>query len=170
MIEKLKLVKKEKDSIGGIVEFFIENVPVGLGDPIYDKLNAKLSYALMSIPASKGFEIGDGFFSAKKLGSERNDLFDVKDNKIVIKTNNEGGVIAGISNGKAVVGRVVFKPTPTIGKSQKSVDLKRKKRILKIPLNNRNDICVAIRAVPVVEAMCALTLVDSYLLDKTIKL
>ncbi len=165
MIEKLKKIKKEKDSIGAVVEFFIENTPAGLGDPVFDKLNAKLAYALMSIPAAKAVEIGDGFESAKKIGSKRNDRYTLKNSKIITKTNNEGGIIAGISSGMPIIGRVAFKPTPTIGKLQNTLDINRNKKILNAS-TIRSDICVAIRAVLVVEAMCALAVVDSYLLNK----
>lgn len=167
MIEKLKKIKNERDSIGGVVEFYIENAPAGLGEPIFDKLNAKLAFALMSIPAAKGVEIGDGFQAAKKTGSLRNDRYVLKDNKIVTKTNNEGGILAGISSGMPIIGRVAFKPSPTIGKLQNSLDLDGNKKILKYPDSIRRDICVAIRAVAVVEAMCALTLADSWLLSKS---
>lgn len=170
MIEKLRQIKDEKDSIGGIVEFYIENIPIGLGDPIFDKLSAKLSYGLMSIPAAKGFEIGDGFEATKNIGSTRNDSYILKNNKIVTKTNNEGGIIGGISNGMPIIGRVAFKPAPTIGKPQNTLDINGNKKVLEYASLNRCDVCVAIRAVAVVEAMCALVLVDSYLLNKSSKL
>jgi chorismate synthase len=167
MIEKLKQIKNDKDSIGGVVEFYIENAPAGLGEPVFDKLNAKLAYGLMSIPAAKAVEIGDGFDAAKKVGSIRNDRYSVKNNKIITKTNNEGGIIAGISNGMPIIGRVAFKPAPTIGKLQNSVDIHGNKKILKYPSTFRIDCCVAIRAAAVVESMCALVLIDSFLLNKT---
>ncbi|HEU64815.1 MAG: Chorismate synthase [Candidatus Anoxychlamydiales bacterium] len=167
MIEKLKNIQKEKDSIGGVVEFVILNVFDSLGDPIYDKLNAKLASALMSIPAAIGFEIGDGFDGSKKLGSIRNDLFDFENSKIVTKTNNEGGIQAGISNSMPIVGRVAFKPTPTIGKNQETIDIYGNKKKLKFSNDNRYDPCIAIRAVSVIEAMCSLVIVDSFLLHKT---
>jgi len=170
MIDKLKKIKEEKDSIGGIVEFFIENPKTGLGDPIFDKLNAKLAFALMSIPAAKGIEIGDGFEAAKKRGSKRNDTYILKNKKIITKTNNEGGIIAGISNGMPIIGRVAFKPTPTIKKRQTTLDIFGNKKNLRYPSNFRYDTCVSIRAVLVVDAMCALVLVDSYLLSKTSQL
>lgn len=170
MIEKLRKIKNDNDSIGGVVEFYIENIPAGLGDPIFDKLNAKLSYGLMSIPAAKAIEIGDGFEASKNIGSKRNDRYILKNNKIVTKTNNEGGIIAGISNGMPIIGRVTFKPTPTITKLQNSLDIYGNKKVLKYHKDIRSDICVAIRAVAVVEAMCALVLVDSYLLNKTCKI
>ncbi len=169
MIEKLKSVQKEKDSIGSQVGFIILNMPAGFGDPIYDKLNAKLALALMSIPAAIGFEIGDGFNGSKKLGSQRNDLFVLKKGKIVTKTNNEGGIQAGISNGMPIVGSIAFKPTSTIGKDQETIDIFGNKKILKFTNDQRYDPCIAIRAVSIVEAMCSLVLVDSYLLNKIAK-
>jgi len=170
MIQKLLQIKGEKDSIGGVVEFFVDNMPPSLGEPIYDKLNAKLSYAMMSIPAAKGFEIGDGFASTIKKGSKRMDLFDKENDKIITKTNNEGGILGGISNGMPLVGRVAFKPTATIDKAINSLDIHGNKKVLNFSNSGRYDICVAIRAVSVVEAMCSLVLVDSYLLNKTQKL
>ncbi|NGX33772.1 MAG: Chorismate synthase [Candidatus Anoxychlamydiales bacterium] len=167
MIEKLKSIQSEKDSIGSVVEFVILDMLPALGDPIFDKLNAKLSYALMSIPAAIGFEIGDGFEGTKKKGSTRNDLFDLENDKIVTKTNNEGGILAGISTGMPIIGRVAFKPTATIGKDQKTIDIYGNKKTLKFLNDQRYDPCISIRATPVVEAMCSLVLVDSYLLNKT---
>ena len=166
MIEKLKDIQKEEDSIGGVVEFVILNAPASLGDPIYDKLNAKLAAALMSIPAAIGFEIGDGFEGTRKQGSKRNDLFAFEKGKIVTKTNNEGGIQAGISTGQLIVGRVAFKPTPSIGKPQETIDIYGNKRVLEFPNDKRYDPCIAIRAASVVEAMCSLVIVDSYLLNK----
>ncbi|NGX33024.1 MAG: hypothetical protein K1060chlam4_01084, partial [Candidatus Anoxychlamydiales bacterium] len=166
MIEKLKDIQKEEDSIGGVVEFVILNVPPSLGEPIYDKLNAKLAAALMSIPAAIGFEIGDGFVGTKKMGSKRNDLFAFEKGKIVIKTNNEGGIQAGISNGQLIVGRVAFKPTPSIGKPQETIDIYGNKKVLEFPNDKRSDPCIAIRAASVVEAMCSLVIIDSYLLNR----
>jgi len=166
MLKKLLEIEKQKDSIGGVVEFYIQNPPIGLGEPIFDKLSSKLAYGMMSIPGSKGFEIGDGFGSVKKKGSQRNDIFYLKDDKIVTKTNNEGGILAGISSGMPIIGRVAFKPTATIGKELSTLSFEKKDTILKYRNFKRNDTCIAIRASRVVEAMCSLILVDFVLLNK----
>lgn len=154
MMQEIDKVKAEGDSIGGIVEFVASGLPVGLGDPVYERLDANLAKAMMSIPATKGFEIGEGFNSVSMKGSEHNDLFP-------LKTNHAGGVLGGISTGMPLIGRVAFKPTASIAKPQSTVDLKGKARIFKLPEGSRHDPCVAIRAVPVVEAMCALVIVDA---------
>lgn len=156
MMQEIDKVKAEGDSIGGIVEFVVANLPVGLGDPVYERLDANLAKAMMSIPASKGFEIGEGFKAVQMKGSEHNDLFP-------LKTNHAGGVLGGISTGMPLIGRVAFKPTASIVKPQKTTNLKGKTEIFQLPAGSRHDPCVAIRAVPVVEAMCALVIVDAIL-------
>lgn len=158
--------KQSGDSLGGIVEF-VATVPAGLGDPLYEKLEARLAYALMSIPASKGFEIGSGFASATMRGSEHNDLFIEKG---VTETNHAGGILGGITNGMPVVGRVAFKPTSSITKEQKTVTLTGEQATFSLPPGSRHDPCVAIRAVPVVEAMVALVLADALLVNRSAKL
>ncbi|NGX27858.1 MAG: Chorismate synthase [Candidatus Anoxychlamydiales bacterium] len=168
MMEKLIAIKKEKDSIGGVVEFVVKNAE-SLGDPIYDKLSAKLGSAMMSIPGAIGFEIGDGFLGAQKKGSIRNDRYEMQDDKVITKTNNEGGILAGISTGRDIIARVAFKPTSSIGKKQETIDIYGKKISFTL-LSSRHDICIAIRACIVVEAMCSLVLVDSLLLNKIAKL
>lgn len=166
MIRKLKEIKKQNDSIGSIVEFCIENVKPGIGQPIFDKLNAYLAYALMSIPAAKGFEIGDGFEAVNKKGSKRNDYFVFENNKIKTKTNNEGGILAGISNGEKIIGRVIFKPTSSINQKLETIDIKGNKKIINYQDSFRFDVCIGIRAVAVVGAMCAITLADLFLQNK----
>lgn len=168
--EKLIIKLKEQgDSVGGIVEFVIENSPVGLGDPIYEKLEANLAKAMMSMPASKGFEIGSGFKASDMKGSEHNDLFiDKKYN--VTSSNNSGGILGGISNGMNIFGRVAFKPTSSITKSQDTVDINGNKKIFKLPEGSRHDPCVAIRAVPVVKAMCQLVIADALLMNFKVKI
>ncbi|MBN2479474.1 MAG: chorismate synthase [Parachlamydiales bacterium] len=166
MLKKLKEIKDEKDSIGGAVGFYIKNTLIGLGEPIYNKLNAKISFLLMSIPGVKAVEFGDGIESSKKTGSLRNDLFKYENQIFHTLTNNEGGINAGISNGEPIYGKVHFKPTPTISKQQKTVDTQGNKKILKSFENDRHDVCIAIRAVPVVKAMIYLALADFYLLNK----
>lgn len=170
MMDEIKKIKAEDDSIGGIVEFIISNVPAGLGEPIYDKLEARLACAMMSIPAAKGFEIGDGFLSSTQKGSEHNDLFTTENTKIKTKTNHAGGILAGISNGMPMIGRVAFKPTPSILKPQTTTDAQGNKKTLQLPDGSKHDPCVAIRAVPVVEAMCALVIADFLLLNRGSKL
>lgn len=160
--------KEQGDSVGGTVEFLIENSPVGLGDPIYEKLEANLAKAMMSMPASKGFEIGSGFNATKMKGSEHNDLF--TDNKNNITTsNNSGGILGGISNGMDIYGKVAFKPTSSISISQDTVDVDGNKTVFKLPEGSRHDPCVAIRAVPVVKAMCQLVIVDALLMNFKVK-
>lgn len=160
-------VKEEGDSIGGIVVFQVLNVPVGLGDPVYEKLEANLAHALLSLPASKGFEIGSGFEAAKMRGSEHNDLFFEEEGKVQTKTNHSGGVLGGISNGMPIVGRVAFKPTSSIKKAQESLTLSKEKTILQLPEGSRHDPCLALRAVPVVDAMVALVLADALLMQRS---
>lgn len=170
MKELIEKVKSEGDSVGGIVEFISSPLPAGLGDPVYEKLDANLALAMMSIPASKGFELGAGFTSASMRGSEHNDLFCLQEDKINTKTNCAGGVLAGISSGMPLVGRVVFKPASTIMKRQESVNLKGESIAFEPPAGSRHDPCVAIRAVPVVEAMAALVLADALLLNRMAQL
>lgn len=162
--------KEAGDSIGGVVTFFATGLPVGLGDPVYEKLEANLAKAMLSLPASKGFEIGEGFQAAQMLGSEHNDLFIQSENQILTKTNHAGGTLGGISTGMPLLGRVAFKPTSSIRKPQTTVDLEGKTTVMALPEGARHDPCVAIRAVPVVDAMCALVLVDALLMQRCIKL
>ncbi|MBI3211970.1 MAG: chorismate synthase [Simkania negevensis] len=168
MIEMILKAKEEKDSLGGIIECVTSPLPVGLGDPIYEKLEANLAKAMLSLPATKGFEIGAGFRSAKMKGSEHNDLFvlDRKQN-IKTKTNHSGGTLGGISIGMPLLFRVAFKPTSSIAMEQKTLDLEKKERVLTLGKEFRFDPCVVIRAVPVIEAMCALVLADSLLMNRS---
>jgi len=152
--------KEEGDSLGGVVEGIALNVPVGLGDPVFDNLDGDLAKALMAIPAVKGVEFGAGFSAARKKGSENNDPFTVKDGKIVTVTNNAGGILGGISNGMPVVVRVAVKPTSSIGREQETVDMRNMKST-SIRVGGRHDVCIVPRAVAVVEAMMAVTLGDS---------
>jgi len=167
LIEKTKL---EGDSLGGIIEFVVLSVPAGLGDPVYEKLEANLAHAMMSLPATKGFEIGAGFRSVSMQGSEHNDLFSNETGEIKTKTNNAGGILGGISTGMPIVGRVVFKPTSSIMKEQSTLTTTGEKATFQIPVGSRHDPCVAIRAVPIVEAMVALVLADAILLSRCAKL
>ncbi len=158
MIALIDQVRKQGDSLGGVVEAVARNVPIGWGEPVFDKLEADLAKAMMSLPASKGFEIGSGFSSIMMTGSEHNDPFTLKGNKVKTKSNFSGGVQGGISNGENIVIRTAFKPTATIMKSQETVSVKGKKAILKA--KGRHDPCVLPRAVPMVESMIALVLAD----------
>lgn len=169
MPDAIEHAKAAGDSLGGVVKFVIPNLPAGLGDPIYEKLEAKLAHAMMSLPASKGFEIGEGFEASRMQGSEHNDAFTNLQDKPT-DTNHAGGTLGGISTGMPLIGRVAFKPTSSIEKPQDTVDLAGKKQVFELPEGSRHDPCVAIRAVPVVQAMCALVLVDSLLMNRCITL
>ncbi len=160
-VEHGKLV--EGDSIGGVVHFCADGVPRGLGDPIYNKLEAELAHAMLSIPASKGFEIGSGFAAAAMRGSEHNDAFVEGADGWTCSTNHAGGVLGGISTGLPLEGRVAFKPTSSIAKPQATVDLDGNACQFVLPSGSRHDPCVAIRAVAVVQAMLRLVLVDRLL-------
>lgn len=161
MIEYIKELKKEGDSIGGIVSCVIKGLPVGLGEPIFDKLQARLAASMLSINASHGFDYGRGFDGVSMKGSEMNDPF-VKNGDIVsTKTNNSGGIQGGISNGQDVYFRVLFKPVATISKKQDTLDIHTNE--VELEARGRHDPCVLPRAVPIVEAMAAITLLDLYL-------
>jgi len=165
MMKLIEKINKSGDSVGGVVECIIRNVPVGLGEPIFDKIEADLAKAMLLINASKGFEIGSGFSSANLLGSKNNDPFIIKDGIVQTKTNNAGGTLGGITNGMPIVFRVAFKPTPTIRKGQMTITKDGKEAILEA--KGRHDPCILPRAVPVVEAMAALVLCDHYLRYKS---
>lgn len=163
----IEQVKLEGDSIGGVVEAVAFNVPAGWGDPVYEKLEANLAKAMLSIPASKGFEIGEGVASARMKGSEHNDSFYSAHEQIKTTTNHAGGVLGGISTGMPMTIRVPFKPTSSIKKEQQTLDCDGNSINFKLAEGTRHDPCVAIRAVPVVEAMFALVLVDAFLMNKS---
>lgn len=161
MIKLIESAKNSGDSVGGVIECVIRNAPIGLGEPIFDKLEADLAKAMLSINATKGFEIGSGFEGTKLFGSQHNDAFVMKNGKVETKTNNSGGIQGGISNGMPIIFRVAFKPTSTIQKEQDTVDTKGK--AMKLEAKGRHDPCVLPRAVPIVEAMASLVLCDHYL-------
>lgn len=161
MIAKIEQARKNGDSLGGIVECRINSVPVGLGEPIFDKLEADLAKAMMAINASKAFEIGSGFAGTLSSGSSHNDVFINEAGQVKTRTNNSGGVLGGISNGMPIVFRVAFKPTPTIIKEQETVNLEGEETIFHG--RGRHDPCVLPRAVPIVEAMASLVLCDHFL-------
>ncbi|HNQ61989.1 MAG TPA: chorismate synthase [Bacteroidia bacterium] len=169
MIKHLEQLKKEGDTTGGIVNCLIQNVPIGLGEPVYAKLQADLSSACMGINAAHGFEYGSGFAGVSMRGSEHNDAFVVdKSGKITTNTNNSGGIQGGISNGMDIYFRVAFKPVSTIMKEQVTVDSDGD--TIKLTSAGRHDPCVVPRAVPIVEAMAALVLADHYLLNRIAKI
>ena len=158
MEEQIKEARKSGDSLGGIVEAVARNVPPGLGDPVFDKLEADLGRGMLSLPACKGFEVGSGFGGVTMMGSEHNDPFYSEAGRIRTRTNNSGGIQGGISNGENIVIRAAFKPTATIMRPQETVDVEGNPTVMKG--RGRHDPCVLPRAVPIVEAMMALVLVD----------
>ena len=162
MIDLIEQIRQEKDSLGGVVECVVRNVPKGLGEPVFDKLEADLAKAIMSLPATKGFEIGSGFAGTTLTGSEHNDEFYIDEQgNTRTKTNRSGGIQGGISNGENIVFRAAFKPTATIGKEQNTVDKEGKETTL--AAKGRHDPCVLPRAVPMVDSMVALVLCDHLL-------
>jgi chorismate synthase len=164
MLQALDNSKNSGDSLGGIVAFTVTNMPAGLGDPVYEKLEANLAKAMLSLPASKGFEIGEGFAAARMTGSEHNDAF-VSSEHTPTASNHAGGTLGGISTGMPLNGRVAFKPTSSIKKPQNTVDFQGQEQTFNLPAGSRHDPCVAIRAVPVVAAMCQLVIADAILLN-----
>ncbi len=161
MMKIVENARKIGDSVGGIIEIIIKNPPKGLGEPVFDKLDAELSKALMSIGAVKGIEIGAGFESAKRNGSQNNDQMEIKNREIHFLSNNAGGILGGISTGEDIIIRLAIKPVPSIAKLQKTItkDLKN----TEIQVLGRHDCCLAPRIIPVAEAMCAIVLTDMLL-------
>ena len=166
MISLIEQVRKDGDSIGGVVECVARGVPTGWGEPVFDKLEADLGKAMLSLPACKGFEVGSGFAMTQRRGSEVNDHFRNVDGKVVTTTNHSGGIQGGISNGMPIVVRCAFKPVATVMMSQPTVDSNGEETTLSG--KGRHDPCVVPRAVPMVEAMMALTLVDHALRQRAI--
>ena len=166
MIELIRQVRSEGDTIGGVITCVIKGVPVGLGEPVFGRLNAQLGAAMLSINAVKGFEYGLGFDFAEKRGSEVLDRFVNNDGKISTLTNNSGGIQGGISNGEDIYFRVAFKPVATLLRDVETIDADGNPMVLKA--KGRHDPCVLPRAVPVVEAMAAITILDNYLINKTV--
>ena len=158
MIAFIKQVRSEGDSVGGVIECVIRGLPPGLGEPVFDKLEAELAKAMMSLPATKGFEIGSGFAGTRMKGSEHNDAFVMEQGKVRTTTNRSGGIQGGISNGEPIFFRVAFKPTATIFQAQQTVTVSGEATELKA--RGRHDPCVLPRAVPMVEAMAALVICD----------
>ncbi|MGZ5022780.1 MAG: chorismate synthase, partial [Chthoniobacterales bacterium] len=168
MIAAIEKARADGDSLGGVIECVARGVPAGLGEPVFDKLEADLAKAMLSLPATKGFEIGSGFAATKMRGSEHNDAFEMRDEKVRTKTNRSGGVQGGISNGEDIIFRVAFKPTATIAREQSTVTASGEETTL--AARGRHDPCVLPRAVPMVEAMAAIVLCDHALRQRAINL
>ena len=167
MVERIDEVRKAGDSVGGIIECVARHVPAGLGEPIFEKLDADLAAAMLSLPAVKGFEVGSGFAGVELRGSEHNDSFiPSEDGTPRTATNRSGGIQGGISNGEPLLFRVAFKPTATVGVSQDTVD--KNGEAVKLEARGRHGPCVLPRAVPIVEAMTALVLADHWLRQRTV--
>ncbi len=166
MIRAIEQARADGDSLGGIIEGVVRGVPPGLGEPVFDKLEADLAKAMLSLPATKGFEIGSGFQAAAMKGSQHNDPFEMREGKVHTATNHSGGVQGGISNGEDIIFRVAFKPTATIAREQKTVTSANEETTLRA--RGRHDPCVLPRAVPMVEAMAALVLCDHALRQRSI--
>ncbi len=168
MVALIDQVKQEGDTIGGVISCVVQGCPIGLGEPAFDKLHAALGAAMLSINAVKGFEYGEGFDGVSARGSEQNDIFVSKDGTIHTLTNHSGGIQGGISNGNDIFFRVAFKPVATLLRPQPTVNAQGQETTLAV--KGRHDPCVLPRAVPVVEAMAAMTILDFYLLHKTVHL
>lgn len=162
----IREVKADGDTIGGVIACVIKGCPVGLGEPEFDKLHAQLGAAMLGINAVKGFEYGLGFDGVSQRGSQQNDVFVADHGQITTSTNNSGGIQGGISNGQDIYFRVAFKPVATLLRSQKTVDANGCATVLQA--KGRHDPCVLPRAVPIVESMAAMVLLDNYLLNKTV--
>jgi len=166
MITLIEQVRDEGDSVGGVIECVARGIAPGLGEPVFDKLEADLAKAMLSIPATKGFEVGSGFAATRMRGSQHNDPFEMRDGKIRTTTNNSGGVQGGISNGEDIYFRVAFKPPATIALQQKTVTSSKQQS--QLAARGRHDPCVLPRAVPIVEAMAALVFCDHALRQNAI--
>jgi chorismate synthase len=161
MVARIEEVRRDGDSVGGVIEMVARGMPAGLGEPVFDRLEADLAKAMLSLPATKGFEIGSGFAGTLLTGSQHNDPFHVSGGKVRTRTNRSGGVQGGISNGEDLVLRVAFKPTATIHKPQETITTRGDPTVLRA--KGRHDPCVLPRAVPMVEAMGALVLADHWM-------
>jgi chorismate synthase len=162
MISAIDEAKKDDDSLGGIIECAICGLPAGIGEPIFDGMENRISSAIFGIPAVKGIEFGNGFACSKLKGSQNNDGFYINDNKIMTKTNNSGGILGGISSGMPILFRVAIKPTPSIAKAQDSVSMSKMENT-ELVIKGRHDPCIVQRAVPCVEAAAAIAVMDLYI-------
>ena len=165
VLDVIAAAKNAGDSVGGVVACEIDGLPVGLGGPLFDGLESRLAPVLFAIPGVKGVAFGDGFTAAAAKGSETNDAFAVEDDRIVTKTNHAGGILGGMADGMPVTLEVAFKPTPSIAQPQETIDL-RTREPATISVGGRHDPCIALRAVPVVEAACALGILDAMLAEQ----
>lgn len=167
MISEIEKVRSERDSIGGVITCVVSGVPVGLGEPCFDKLQALLAHAMLSINAVKGFEYGSGFSGSSMRGSQHNDVFFMDGDKVRTRTNYSGGIQGGVSNGEDIYFNVAFKPTATILMEQDTVNSLHQE--VKTTVKGRHDPCVVPRAVPIVEAMAAMVIADALLINKTVR-
>ena len=167
MTARIKTLKDQKDSTGGTVTCVMRHVPAGFGDPVFEKLEAKLAHAMLSIPATRGFEIGSGFSGAEMVGSAHNDPFEMKAGRLGTRSNRSGGVQGGISNGENIYFKTVFKPPATIGQPQQTADFDG--HPVTLEAKGRHDPCVVPRAVPIVESMAALVLINAALAQNVIR-
>jgi chorismate synthase len=165
MIEAIEAARKDRDSVGGVVRCVVRNVPAGLGEPVFDKLTAELARAMMSLPATRGFEVGEGYAATRMRGSAHNDAFVMEGDRVRTRTNRSGGIQGGISNGEPIRFSVAFKPVATIFVPQDTVT--REGQAVQVQAKGRHDPCVLPRAVPMVEAMAALVLVDHLLRQRS---
>jgi chorismate synthase len=168
MTDAILMAKEHCDSLGGIVEVRARNVPPGLGEPTFDRLDALIAQAMLSIPATKGVEIGEGFAAARSRGSENNDWFYAEEGRVRTRSNRAGGTLGGISSGEEIVVRVAIKPTSSVAREQETVDINLAPR--RILVEGRHDPSVVPRAVPVVEAMLAIVLADLMLLNRAARI
>lgn len=161
---KILSIKSQGDSLGGTIECAVVGAPAGMGDPIFDNVESKISSIIFGIPAVKGIEFGRGFESSEILGSENNDKYILKEGKICTETNNHGGILGGISSGMPIIFKVAFKPTPSIGKKQITIDAKNNSEKI-LELSGRHDPCIVLRAAPIVEAAAAIAILDIVIKD-----
>jgi chorismate synthase len=166
MIDLIRRMRKEGNSVGGVIECVARGIPPGLGEPVFDKLEADLAKSMLSLPATKGFEIGSGFSGTELTGAEHNDAFEIREGKVRTRTNYSGGIQGGISNGENIYFRVAFKPTATILRPQETVTVSGEST--ELSARGRHDPCVLPRAVPMVEAMASLVLCDHLLRQRGI--
>lgn len=166
MKERIQKAREEGDSLGGVVECQVLHLPAGLGDPMFQGMENRIASIVFGIPAVKGIEFGDGFGAAELMGSENNDAFVIRDGKIQTETNHAGGILGGITNGMPLVFRTAFKPTPSIAKPQKTVDLQTAAET-ELRIQGRHDPCIVPRGVPCVEAAAAIAVYDALLRDRT---
>ncbi|NLM01406.1 MAG: chorismate synthase [Treponema sp.] len=167
MLAKIETSRKNGESVGGIVECVVKNVPIGLGEPVFNKLDAILAQAMLSIGAIKGIEFGAGFGSSLLSGSQNNDNMYLKEGKVFFSTNNAGGILGGITSGQDIVFRLAVKPVPSISKTQKTIDTDNNET--EISIRGRHDVCLCPRIVPVVEAMTAICILDAVLQNRCSK-